>query len=106
MRKYLNDYIKETDSKINKKEVTKELIEIHLRKIKFFQHERLVHLFVALFYALFVLSFLVVSMFNPLFLVVFYILLVFLIFYVRHYFFLENGVQYLYKQYDLMLKLI
>ena len=106
MRKYLSDYIKEIDSKINNKEVTKKLIETHLEKIRFFQHERLIHLFVTLFYALFVLFFLVISMTNPLFIIIFYILLVFLIFYVRHYFFLENGVEYLYKQYDMMLELI
>ena len=38
------------------------------------------------------------------FLIIGFILMIFVIFYIIHYFKLENGVQYLYKQYDKMNK--
>lgn len=104
MKKYLYDYIKNIDLilKENKKVDYKKLKEEHLIKIKFFQHERLIHLIVTLFYALFTfIVFSFIKIFLP-FIFIALILLVFLIFYVVHYFRLENGVQYLYKQYDLI----
>ena len=52
MKKYLNDYIKETEEKLRGK-VTSKDIEIHLNKISFFSHERLIHLIVTMFFALF-----------------------------------------------------
>lgn len=102
MKEYMYDYIKTIDStlKSNEKKDYKKLKEEHLIKIKFFQHERLVHLLVTLFYALFVfVVFYLSTIFIP-FIVIDIILLIFLIFYIIHYFYLENGVQYLYKQYD------
>ena len=105
MKKYLKEYVAEIDTKLAKqKKWTKPEIDEHLVKIKFFQHERIVHLFVTLFYALFLLGFLFLSLKVPLFLIIVFILGIFLIFYVLHYFFLENNVQYLYKQYDQMQK--
>ena len=105
MKIYLNDYIKEIDKYLkNNKKVSKEDIEKHLIKIGFFQHERLIHLLVTLFYGLISIVFLVLGCFiYYIFFIVSFILLIFLMFYVVHYFRLENGVQYLYKQYDQML---
>ena len=102
MREYLGDYIKEIDKKIEEKNITEKDIENHLIKIEFFQHERLIHLLVTLAYGIFL--FLSVLIFTQIwiFVIVIYIALIFLLFYVRHYFFLENHVQYLYKQYDQM----
>lgn len=105
MRKYLNDYINEIDDKIKTKNITEKDIKDHLIKIKFFQHERLIHLLVTLFYGLFLYLSTMIFTIIPLFLIILYIVLIILIFYVRHYFFLENGVQYLYKQYDEMKKI-
>lgn len=105
MKKYLYDYIKEVDKKIEDKDTNiEELIKVHLQKIKFFQHERLIHLLVTLFYAIFMMIFLAFSLIHYIFIIVFFILIIFLVFYVIHYFRLENGVQYLYKQYDIMIK--
>lgn len=105
MKKYLYDYIKEVDKKIEDKNTNiEELIKGHLQKIKFFQHERLIHLLVTLFYAIFMMLFLALSLIHYIFIIVFFILIIFLVFYVIHYFRLENGVQYLYKQYDIMIK--
>lgn len=106
MREYLGDYIKGIDNKIKEKNVTEKDIENHLIKIEFFQHERLIHLLVTLAYGIFL--FLSVIIFTQIwiFVIVIYIALIFLLFYVRHYFFLENNVQYLYKQYDQMQNII
>ena len=102
MREYLGDYIKGIDDKIKEKKVTEKDIENHLIKIKFFQHERLIHLLVTLFYAVFLFLSVIISLKVWLFLIILYLALIVLIFYVRHYFFLENHVQYLYKEYDQM----
>lgn len=101
MKKYLQDYIKETDKKIKEGKANK---QEHLTKIQFFQHERLVHLIVTFFYALFDLMTFALININILYILVSIILTIFLLFYVKHYFDLENGVQYLYKQYDKMIK--
>ena len=102
MKDYLYNYIKYIDDLLNdnKKVNYKKLKEDHLIKIKFFQHERLIHLLVTLFYALFSIIFIFLSVKFWIFFVITIMLLIFLIFYVIHYFRLENGVQYLYKQYD------
>ena len=102
MKKELYNYIGEIDNilKSNKKYNYEEIIKTHLEKISFFQHERLVHLIVTVFYALFTILFLFLAIVNVYFWIVVFILLIFLFFYVIFYFRLENGVQYLYKQYD------
>ena len=104
MKKYLNDYIKEIDNILNNNKIDEDIINKHLIKINFFQHERLIHLLVTLFYALLFLVFLYMCSIHYIFAVIAIILLIFLIFYIIHYFRLENGVQYLYKQYDRMLE--
>ena len=75
-----------------------------LVKINFFQYERFVSLLVVLFYFLFTIMFICLSTMIPLFLIISVILLVLLIFYVINYFKIESGVQYLYIQYDKIIK--
>ena len=104
MKKYLYDYIKEIDEVIESKKITKEVIDNHLIKIGFFQHERLIHLLVTLFYALLFLIFFALSYLHYIFFIPTTLILILLICYIIHYFHLENGVQYLYKQYDLLKK--
>lgn len=104
MKNYLFDYIKEIDKLIDNKKINKDIIDNHLIKIQFFQHERLIHLLVTIFYALIYLIFMALGFVHYLFFIIAAILLVFLICYIIHYFKLENGVQYLYKQYDKMKK--
>ena len=58
MKKYLYDYIKEIDKLLDSnKDIKDDLIKKHLIKINFFQHERLIHLLVTLFYAVIFLIF-------------------------------------------------
>lgn len=102
MKKYLQEYINRIDKLIDEDKITNDIKEEHLIKISFFQHERMIHLLVTLAYALFMLLTLVFININPLFIFITLIFMIFLIFYVKHYFFLENNVQYLYKQYDKM----
>lgn len=102
MKEYLYSYIKKIDTllkddKVNNKE---EIINDHLIKIGFFQHERLIHLLVTLSYAFLLIIFIALSIYYKLLVIIVLIITVFLVFYVIHYFRLENGVQYLYKQYD------
>lgn len=102
MTNYLREYTKHIDKLINTNNVTEEDIKNHLVKIEFFQHERFIHLMVTLFFALFDVLFIGLSFLCPYFVLVIIFLTIFLICYVVHYYHLENGVQYLYKQYDKM----
>lgn len=103
MKKYLYDYIKECEGLLNKK-ITKEMLANHLNKISFFSHERLVHLIVTMFFALFTLIFIFMLLVlnNYIILIICSIMLVTLLFYIVHYYHLENGVQCLYIIYDKM----
>lgn len=109
MKEYLYNYIEGIENilkKNDKKTDYENLKDKMLIKISFFQHERLIHLLVTLFYAIFTILFIYLSTIVPLFLIICIFLLIFLIFYVIHYFRLENGVQYLYKLYDKVLEKI
>ncbi len=105
MDKKLRDYIKYI--KKESAHPTAELIDYHKTMTQQFQHERFIHLIVTFFFALFMIMFfvlfLVLSLFLPAGLassiiitctgIVTLIFLVTTIFYVRHYFQLENGTQ-------------
>ena len=93
MKKYLYSYIKYVEE--NKSIVNPEDM---LVKISFFQHERLIHLIITLFYCLMFLVFLILI--SYVFIIPAALLFVFLLCYIIHYFVLENGIQYLYKLYD------
>ena len=78
MKKRLLNYIKEIDKKIESNEkITKEDLENHLIQIKFFQHERLIHLLVTIFVGiltiLFYLSGIIIN--NVYLLIIFFCLL-------------------------------
>lgn len=102
MREYMKEHIDSIDEYIKDKKHNNidEIMENHLRKISFFQHERLIHLLVTLFYAIITIFFLSLTMISLIFVPIAIIVMIFLILYIYHYFYLENGVQYMYKQYD------
>ncbi|MGN0603661.1 MAG: hypothetical protein ACI4I2_06755 [Oscillospiraceae bacterium] len=103
MKKYFSEYIKyllevlEDDSS-DFEAVRREL----LVKIEFMQHERLVHLIVTVLFALVMFINLIIFFQSQIiaFLVIVLLCLILLVFYIAHYFFLENGVQQLYRIYD------
>ena len=101
MRKYLSEYLEFIENETNKKNNDWEKLgEELLIKISFFQHERLIHLIVTLFFSLFMLISLALGMISPIFLIIFVLFLAFVLAYIYHYYFLETKVQYLYKIYD------
>ena len=73
-----------------------------LTNINFFQHERLIHLLVTIFVGIVTILFLGIGISNELisFLIIGLITLVLFIFYIFHYYFLENSTQKLYKIYN------
>jgi len=101
MRKYVSDYVKSVEEKLKGKIKQDDLEELEL-KITYFQHERFIHLLVTLFFALVTLVFLCLGMISIIFLIPFFLFIIFDVFYIVHYFFLENSVQYLYKIRDNM----
>ena len=102
MGKYLKDYITNIEELLkDKKEIeSKKLKEEMLIKISFFQHERLIHLLVTLFFGIILILFLILLQFEQAVLFAIIPVLILLCFYVVHYYKLENGVQYLYNLYD------
>ena len=109
MKDYMKEHIENID-KIIKEKNTKNLdniIDEHLIKISFFQHERLIHFLVTMLFALMFLITFLYTISNPsLGLILLIILfLALLVPYIFHYYYLENSVQYMYKQYDELKKL-
>ena len=103
MKKYIKEYISEIDKKINDNhKFSSDEIDDFLFKMKLFQKERIIHLVITLSYVFFTILFLFITKYIFAMFIIFFILLVFDGFYVYHYFFLENSVQYMYKQYDKM----
>lgn len=100
----MKDHIHKIDSilKEKKKNNIEEIIKDHLIKITLYQHERLVHFLVTmLFSILFLITFLYSLNNISIGLIILDCLFsVLLIPYIIHYYKLENGVQYMYKQYD------
>ncbi len=102
MKKYISSYINEIDDVIKNDNVTEKIINEHLIKINFFQHERLIHLLVTLTYAIVFVISMVAALSSIIFCFIGLIFTCFLLPYVIYYFYLEKKVQYLYKQYDMM----
>jgi Na+/melibiose symporter-like transporter len=112
MRKRLKAYLQYSDKKTREELTPQEKARVKeelLIQIRFFQHERLIH-------ALVTLTFAILSVITLFFLIFysskaiesehifvytfFFLLMALLIPYIRHYFFLERGVQKLYEYYD------
>ena len=82
-------------------------IKEHLTQISFFMHERLIHLIVTVLFALltFIAFFYFMYSLNITIFVLTMALMVLLVPYIRHYYILENNVQYMYEQYDKMVEM-
>ncbi|SHJ26949.1 hypothetical protein [Parasporobacterium paucivorans] len=77
------------------------LLNYHKTQIEFMQHERFVHLIITLVFAFFMIAFYVASMMIDLrgLVVIALIFSVVELFYIVHYYRLENGVQRWYRLY-------
>jgi cell division protein FtsW (lipid II flippase) len=75
------------------------LLDYHSDKVRFLQHERLIHLMVTLFFSFILLILFGMSLLEPsnLYPVLFLILAVLLIFYILHYYKMENTLQRWYR---------
>lgn len=109
MTEYLKSYMNRTQQRLSSCTSLRELEDIlaeHMDKIAFMQHERIVHFLVTMLFALvlavFILGLLLTE--NIALLILVTIILVLLAFYIKHYYFLENTVQQMYRVYDEMLE--
>lgn len=111
MKKYvlqtMNAVQKYIDEEMNNapEEKTRKVLTEFETKISYFQHERLIHLLVTLFFALFLLFEIYCLFVLPAEFLISGILLVLIFFgltigYVAHYYFLENSVQKMYHMRD------
>lgn len=103
MHKYITEYIRSAEALIDTDGTDLELLrEEFLRKLEFFQHERLIHLIVTLMVvvAMFISFVLIFISDIEGFAVLSLILLVLTAAYLGHYYFLENSVQKMYRIYD------
>ena len=87
------------------------LLDYHKEHIAFFQHERLIHLIVTVLFALCtVMTFIAIAVWQVMILIplaiaflqeyLLYTKSYYRPFYIKHYYFLENQTQLLYKDYD------
>ena len=105
MGNYTREYVKEINRFLSEEHSLDELnrmISEHLIKIGFFQHESFIHLIVTVFFAIMDIIMLAASFFTLNFACVLLLFLftILLVPYIFHYYFLENSVQTMYKQYD------
>ena len=108
MKNQVKEYEKFIKEKIENKEFSKELLAYHNEMIHCFQHERLIHLIITLFFVLVAIFFLILAglvigncgedlmIMWPLYAVAL-IVTVLAVAYVKYYHFLENHIQELYR---------
>ena len=109
MTEYLTNYMKYVQQRLEActdRELLEEILAEHKDKIAFMQHERIVHFLVTMMFALILTIFMSVLIFtvNLAVLLLVTIMLVLIAFYIKHYYFLENTVQKMYRVYDDILK--
>jgi hypothetical protein len=100
VRKYIDEEMQSAPE-----DRTRKVIAEFEKKISFFQHERLIHLIVTFFFALFLLMeiyalFTLPFSYAPVCGVLVVLFFVLVVAYVFHYYFLENSVQQMYKMRD------
>lgn len=98
MTKYIKDFELELEELAQYENIDKYKIYI-IEKIKWIQHERLIHLLVTLFtLGVFIFFITLINYFNGVVgILVLITLMILNIFYIRHYFILENTIQRIYK---------
>ncbi|MBQ1464683.1 MAG: hypothetical protein IIZ18_07725 [Ruminococcus sp.] len=109
MTEYLTNYMIQVEKRLEAASDAGELDAImaeHKDKIAFMQHERIVHFLVTMLFALVLAIFMLALLLtqNMAMLILVTIILVLLAFYIKHYYFLENTVQKMYKVYDQILE--
>ena len=103
MTKYLSAYKAYIEEQLSSGNADYErLLNYHRDHIRFFAHERLIHLLVTILFALMTVAcFIAIAITEKIILIpLACAILILLIPYIKHYYFLENTVQQLYRLYD------
>ena len=103
---YMNNYMEYIKTILKKEDINEDIKKDFLEHIQFMQHERLIHLLVTMLFAsLLMFGFIIMLIYFSWILVVFTaIIFIVEIFYIFHYYKLENGVQKMYRLYDELTK--
>jgi hypothetical protein len=108
MKKQIKTYFNEINTYIENtsNDNLQYVMQNHLNKISFFQHERLIHLLVTLAFAILTMISFIFLFINPTLptAILTGLFLILLIPYIFHYHFLENSIQKMYKQYDKLIQ--
>ena len=113
--KYISNEIEKISDLSDSTIKARELLNYHNIQVRNFQHERLIHLLVTFFFAtllilcvgiLYVPKGINYQLINNLLILMSAILLTVEIFYVKYYYYLENGTQKLYKYTDKLFEII
>jgi len=107
MKKEIKEYLAEVEIRIKGREdISEEFLKEMLIRIKFYQHERLVHLIVTMTFAIMTMIafFILMTAYSLPALLLALLFLGLTIPYIYHYYFLENSTQKLYKLYYEALK--
>ncbi|MBE6901365.1 MAG: hypothetical protein E7478_02730 [Ruminococcaceae bacterium] len=104
MTKQIREYMEYITAYMKEQHTDEELIRersLLLKRIELYQHERLIHLLVTLAFAIFFLLslFMFLSVGGAGLFVLTLLFLILLIPYIKHYYFLENTVQEMYRIY-------
>ena len=109
MKNYMKEYIEGIDKLIESKKIDNidEVIEEHLLKIGFYQHERLIHFLVTMLFTILAFGSILYTINNISigFVLLTIALLCLEVPYIFHYYFLENSVQHMYIQHDELIKI-
>lgn len=99
---YIDTLLASSDKDIDWEEEMKK----HIVQIQFFAHERLIHLIVTVLFALMTVQVFLYLLghFELSILALLVAIMVLLIPYIKHYFLMENSVQYMFEQYDKMME--
>ncbi len=103
---YMNNYMEYIKTILKKENINESIKKDLIEHIQFMQHERLIHLLVTMLFAsLLMFGFIIMLIYFSWILVVFTALIFIVeIFYIFHYYKLENGVQKMYRLYDELTK--
>ncbi len=91
---------------LKKEDINEDIKKDFLEHIQFMQHERLIHLLVTMLFASLLMFGFIIMLIHFSWILVVFTAIIFIveIFYIFHYYKLENGVQKMYRLYDELIK--
>ncbi len=99
---YMNNYMEYIKTILKKEDINESIKKDFIEHIQFMQHERLIHLLVTMLFAILLMFGFVVMLMYFSWIMVGFVVIIFVveIFYIFHYYKLENGIQKMYRVYD------